>query len=117
MSDTTPTHDPTCPYCDADDQPAVETMDALVDHLTDEHDAFSVATGAAPARDGDGDELRADGGRVITSSETCNPFQTKYSSVAEWPNLQGFTQIERQRRVETDAIYRISVLGCSFASG
>jgi len=45
------TEDTTCPYCRADDQPDVETMDQLVDHLTDVHDAFSVAAGV------DGGEL------------------------------------------------------------
>lgn len=39
------THDISCPYCSAGNQPDVETMDQLVDHLTDVHDVFSVAAG------------------------------------------------------------------------
>lgn len=52
------TEDTTCPYCSDDDQPDVETMDQLVDHLTDVHDAFSVAAGV----DGGSTRIETDGG-------------------------------------------------------
>lgn len=36
---------PECPIC-ADDPEVFDSMDLLVDHLTDVHDVFSLATGA-----------------------------------------------------------------------
>lgn len=54
---------PYCHYCPPDDQPDVETMDQLVDHLTDAHDAFSVVTTSVDR----GERVETDGGTTRRS--------------------------------------------------
>lgn len=66
--------------------------------------------------DDQGEEVATDGGYVSPSSDTYQPFQTKHTSLAERPNLQGFRRIAVQRQGVSDALRRISALGHNNAS-
>ncbi len=80
-------HDTHCPYCPDDNQPDVETMDQLVDHLTDVHDAFSAATAGRVNRE---ERVKTDGGQ---------PTERTLEAAAE-PHLVGTCEECEGRLIE-----------------